>query len=189
MDSSSIPFRSHTALLLSAALPFLQPAYRHPVELALKFLEFTETMKLYREFHLQDTEGSGSLHQNADQSSTESGLFGLINHVVLDLEGLLNSLSNVCTGGEKEIIGMFLNLIRAKNFYENYGDIMKMLLTSAAPQDTPESQETSNPANTPSGGFSMPDMASLFAGGDLTSMLNEEQSETLNLLKSLFEAE
>lgn len=194
MDSSSIPFRSHTALLLAAALPYLQPSYRHPVELALKFLEFSETIKLYREFHTQDAGFPGNYPKDADQPVKGSGLFGLINHVVLDLEGMLSSLTKVCTGNEKEIIGMLLNLIRAKNFYENYGDVLKTFMSSAMPSESADTPEVPIPGSsfstTPApGDFSMPDMASLFAGGDLTSMLNEEQSETLNLLKSLFESE
>lgn len=188
-NTSPLPFRNHTALLLATALPYLQPAYRHPVELILKFLEFSETVRLYQEFHTNGNNPFAGLFQESFRTGKESGLFGLINTFILDIEGLLGSLSKVCTGDEKEIINMFLNLIRAKNFYENYGDLMKMFMSSAAPQENPpENAEAASPGNTPSG-FSMPNMASLFAGGDFTGMLNEEQSETLNLLKSLFESE
>lgn len=175
-NSFSIPFRSHTALLLSAALPYLQPSYRHPVELALKFLEFSETMKLYREFH--PTEGSFFRSQNhpSPEDGKDSGFFGLLNTVVTDLEGLLNSLATVCTGGEREIIGMFLNMIRVKNFYETYGDLMNMQLFSS-PEPSPEpSPDFCSEASSP-------------FPSDLSSMLSDDQKETLNLLKNLFSAD
>lgn len=162
MDSTSIPFRSHTALLLAAALPYLQTAYRHPAELALKFLELSETMKFYREFHLQNTDPQSPLHKNTNSQSGEAGIFELISRFILDPEGLLNNLSTVCSGKEKEIVSMLLNLIRAKNFYENYGDMLSMFMsTEPAPGDT----------------------------GDFSSMLNKEQSDTLNLLKNLLDAD
>ena len=50
-NTAPLCFRSHTAHLLAVALPFLQPAYRQPLELAIKFLEFSETIKLYQESH------------------------------------------------------------------------------------------------------------------------------------------
>ena len=183
-----LPFRNHTAHLLATALPFLQPAYRHPIELIAKFLEFSETIRLYQEFHAKSQNPFSGLLQDSFRAGKESGLLGMINTFILDIEGLLSSLSKICTGDEKEVIGMFLNLIRAKNFYENYGDILKAFMSSpppdpAGPSPSPDSAPPS------SGGFSMPDMASLLTGGNLTSMLNEEQTETLNLLKSLFESE
>ncbi len=186
---SPLPFRNHTALLLAAAIPYLQPAYRHPVELITKFLEFSETIRLYQEFHTKNNDSFSGLLQQSFHSGKESGLFGLINTFVLDLEGLLCSLTSVCTGDEKEIISMFLNLIRARNFYENYGDVLKMFQSSATPPESSEPQSAPDSGAASSGGFSMPDISSLLAGGDLSSMLNEEQAETLNLLKSLFESE
>lgn len=206
IDSSPIPFRNHTALLLSAALPYLQPAYRHPVELAMKFLEFTETLKLYQEFHM--TKGSlfYSPPQDTPQTNKETGLFGLINTFILDIEGLLNSLSSVCTGDEKEIIGMFLNIVRVKNFYETYSDLIKMPMmftpesnhssmsettsekTEESSYVTPSDEDTykENPIQepTPESLSNIP-----FFPSDLTSMLNDDQKETLDLLKSLFSEE
>lgn len=162
--NSPIPFRSHTALLLSAALPFLQPAYRHSVELALKFLEFTETLKLFQEFHLS---GKNPFHssESTGSPSQEGGLFGLINTFITDPEGLLQSLSSVCTGDEREIIGMFLNMLRVKNFYESYGDLLQM----------PGLFSGGNPfASEPEQG---------------TQSTDSDQMETLALLKSLFSDE
>lgn len=80
---------------------------------------------------------------------------------------------------------MFLNLIRAKNFYETYGDLMKSMITpegggipfpfsfsGPSPEDTtPEPSEV--PTQTP-------------FPSDLSSMLTNDQKETLDLLKSLF---
>lgn len=183
MDNGSIPFRSHTALLLSAALPHLQPTYRHPIEVALKFLEFSETMKLYREFH-----GSEPLFPFPDSKDKKNtGLFGLIDTFVLDLEGLLGSLSQVCTGDEKELIGMFLNLIRAKNFYETYGDLMKSMMSA---------EGGTSPFPFPFGGTSAEETESVKEHSsehssapfpsELSSMLTNDQKETLDLLKSLF---
>ena len=182
MDSTSVIFRSHTALLLAAALPYLQPAYRHPAELALKFLEFSETMKLYREF---------SPHSDVSKApppKEESGIFGLISRFVCDPEGLLKSLSTICTGKESEIIGMLLNLLQAKSFYETYGDVLQSFMSSATP-DTPDAQPVSPDDSPDTSGFTMPDMDSILSGGDLTSMLSPEQNDTLNLLKSLLDAE
>ena len=200
IDSSPIPFRNHTALLLSAALPYLQPTYRHPVELAMKFLEFTETLKLYQEFHMKKGH-LFSCPQDTPPFNKEAGLFGLINTFILDIEGLLNKLSSVCTGDEKEMIDMFLNIVRVKNFYETYSDLLKMPMMFSpdanrspmknAPSETNKEETDTN--------FSEEDCTQEqnlnplpnipFFPSDLTSMLNEEQKETLDLLKSLFSEE
>jgi len=174
MDSTSIQFRSHTALLLAAALPYLQPAYRHPTELALKFLEFLETMKVYRELSSTASPLQGPLHTDTSAPG-EKGIFELLSRFVIDPEGLLNNLSTVCTGKEKEIIGLLLNLLRAKSFYENYGDILSSFM-SADDFPNPFSAQSS-PA---------PDLQST---NDFSSMFNKEQTDTLNLLKSLLDAE
>ena len=191
-SSTPIPFRNHTALLLGVALPFLQPAYRHPVELALKFLEFTETLRLFREFHIH---GNSSPFPQQDFSFAENnGFFGILNRYVTDLEGLLISLSRICTGDEKELIGMFLNLIRARNFYDMYGDLLKSqfadenglagLFSSLSGFGSPLAEAASHQqANSES--LSAP--ASFVP--DLSGMLNTEQKETLDLLKSLFSDE
>lgn len=192
-DSSPIPFRSHTALLLSAALPYLQPSYRHPIELALKFLEFSETMKLYREFHMTEGGFFHSREPDASQGNKESGFLGLLNNFVLDLEGLLNSLSKVCTGSEKEVVDMFLNLIRVKNFYETYGDLMKMsFMSSPEPAAEAETEPATDPEAKPeakSETGASPNLGGFPFSTDLTSMLSDEQKETLDLLKNLFSAE
>lgn len=186
--SATLPFRSHTALLLATALPFLQPPYRHPVELVTKFLEFSETIKLYQEFHSGTGNPFSGLFKELSSSPKEGGLFGLINTFIQDLEGLLCSLSSVCTGNEKEIITMFLNIIRAKNFYETYGDLLNLgsLFSQETPftqsEDTPPAKtETAEPPGPASSSFSIP--------GGLSSMLNSEQLETLTLLKNLFSTE
>ena len=185
VKSSSIPFHNHTALLLSTALPYLQPTYRPPVELAMKFLEFTETLHI--------TKGSlFSSFQDIQKTNKDSGLFGLINTFILDIEGLLNSLSSVCTGDEKEIISMFLNLVRIKNFYETYSDLAKMPMmfssdfnsTSISEPTSNESKEATIQTNEE---ITIPNIP--FLPSDLTSMLNEDQKETLNLLKTLFSEE
>lgn len=187
--SSSLPFRSHTALLLATALPFLQPALRHPVELITKVLELSETMKLYREFHPQGSTLLSGLRQDEAPGKPESGLFGLITRFISDPEGLLNSLSCVCTGDEKTTINLLLNLLRAKNFYETYGDLMTTFMSSDDFQNKPETPKESPDRTASSDAFSMPDLASMMAGGDLSSMLNKEQTDTLNLLKSLLDEE
>lgn len=182
---SSIPFHNHTALLLSTALPYLQPAYRQPVELAMKFLEFTETLYM--------TKGNlFSSFQEIPRDTKETGLFGLINTFILDIEGLLNSLSSVCTGDEKEIISMFLNIVRIKNFYETYSDLTKMpMMFSPDFNSTSMSEPTSNELK--ESNLQTQEEATIpnipFFPSDLTSMLNEEQKETLDLLKTLFSEE
>ena len=214
MSEPPVLFRSHTALLLSTALPFLQPAFRHPVELAMKFLEFSETLKLYQEFHLKT-----GISPTESLPKPEPGILGFLNTFILDIEGLLQSLSQVCTGDEKEIIGMFLNLIRAKRFYETYGDLLNGLmqgggldgmfgggggsdllsslsllnpdLFSAQPVDNEntkpdESAPSAEPTNEAS---NQPASDSSFSSSyidSLTSLLNDEQKETLELLKTLF---
>ena len=184
---TSLPFRSHTALLLATALPFLQPSYRHPVELVTKFLEFSETIKLYQEFHSGSGNPFSGLSKELSSSPNEGGLFGLINTFIQDLEGLLCSLSSVCTGNEKEIITMFLNIIRAKNFYETYGDLLN--LGSLFSQETPLTQpEDTPPVQTETAESSM-SVSPAFPFGDLSSMLSSEQQETLTLLKNLFSNE
>lgn len=190
-NSTPLPFRSHTALLLATALPFLQPAYRHPIELITKFLEFSETMKLYQEFHSKNGNPFSGLFQELSHQGKEGGLFNLINTFIIDIEGLLQGLSQVCTGDEREIISLFLNIIRAKNFYETYGDLLNMgsLFSDGAPDfssffssGSPPEQETPPPPQ-PSPEASP---AGFPFSGDLSSMLNPEQQETLNLLKNLF---
>lgn len=198
-DSSTapIPFRNHTALLLGVALPYLQPAYRHPIELALKFLEFTETLRLYREFHsipgaYTFSSGAHSFigpDTSAPNFPDNSGFFGLIHTYITDLESLLAALSAVCIGSEQEMISLFLNLVRAKNFYDTYGDLLKGQIADAdglaglfsslggfggmSPSQQSAAESSAVPAQTP------------FVP-DLSGMLNAEQKETLDLLKSLF---
>ena len=222
MNEPPVPFRSHTALLLSTALPFLQPAYRHPVELAMKFLEFSETLRLYQEFHL-----NYRAIPPEPPPRPESGFFGFLNTFILDLEGLLQSLSKVCIGDEKEIIGMFLNLIRAKKFYETYGDLLNSLMQGGgldnlfggaggdllsslsllnpdlfsalhgsgdkadrseqtAPADVKHKQDTDKTAESNENGNSSSPSSYI---DSLTSLLNDEQKETLELLKTLFSSD
>lgn len=183
--SCVLPFRSHTALLLATALPFLQPMLRHPVELITKILEFSETLKLYQEFHSRDSSLLSCLFREGTSGKEEPGLLGIVNRFTSDPEGLLHGLSRICTGKEKEIINLLLSLLRAKSFYETYGDILNGFMSTTGFTDAAESN--SQPAKEEE--FSMPDMASVLAGGGLTSMLNEEQTDTLNLLKSLLDAE
>lgn len=188
-NQAPISFRNHTALLLSAALPYLQPNLRHPIELIFKLLEFTETFRLFQEF---SSSGAGSFLPPPVRDK-EAGFLGILNSFVADPEGLLGSLSRVSTGDGKELISLFLNLIRAKKMYEDYGDVFRSLMTPAAPenpesQENPEPQEnTRQPENATAPlqppPVSMPDIGSLHT---LASMLNPEQLETLDLLKSLF---
>lgn len=203
LSTAPIPFRNHTALLLGVALPYLQPAYRHPIELALKFLEFTETLRLYREFHTgvgayafsSAPYSSGIPKGSVQNIPDDSGLFGVLNNYITDPEALLLSLSAVCVGDEKELIGMFLNLIRAKNFYDTYGELLKSQVVdsdglaglfsglggfgglggSGTVSNSPPSAQQSSAAPAPAP-----------VVRDLSGMLNEEQKETLDLLKSLF---
>lgn len=187
-NQAPISFRNHTALLLSAALPYLQPNLRHPIELIFKLLEFTETFRLFQEF---SSSGAGSFLPPPIRDK-EAGFLGILNSFVADPEGLLGSLSRVSTGDGKELISMFLNLIRAKKMYEDYGDVFRSLMTPAAPEGA-EPQETAKPENAkpqensapsvPAPSGSLPDIGSLHT---LASMLNPEQLETLDLLKSLF---
>lgn len=177
------PFHSHTALLISTALPFLQPSYRQPAELIMKFLELSETMKYYREFT------TPQITPMKPPSGEESGISAIISHFIQDPEGLLRSLSTVCTGKEKEIINLLLNLTQAKKFYETYGDILSTMMSPdgfSNPFASPPSPTTDETAPED---FSMADMASVLAGGDLSSLLNKEQTDTLNLLKNLLDAE
>ena len=183
MDSTSVQFRSHTALLLAAALPYLQPSWHPMAELAMKLLELSETMKLYREAP------KSPLHSTADFPTGESGIFAIISRFVKDPEGLLKNLANVCTGKEREIVTLLLNLMQAKSFYDNYGDILNTFMSADGFSNPFASQPSSTSEENISEDFSMPDMASVLAGGDLSSMLNKEQTDTLNLLKNLLDAE
>ena len=181
MDSTSIQFRSHTALLLAAALPFLQPAYRQPAELAMKFLEFSETMKVYRNIQTTDSGSARPPHSSAPPTPGLSGIMELVCRYIQDPEGLLHNLSPVCTGKEKNIVNMLLNLMQAKSMYETYGDLFQEFMSAGTTAPPEPSGDT--------GDFSMPDIASVMSGGDLSSMLSDEQNETLNLLKNLLDAE
>lgn len=166
MDSTSVQFHSHTALLLAAALPYLQPAYRQPVELAMKFMEFSETIQFCQQNHLPKADALHALHNAMPTDSVFSGIMELIYRFVQDPEGLLTSLSPICTDKEKNIVGLLLNLLQAKNFYENYGDILSTFMSAGFPKEEP-SPEPRAPEGSPA------------------SMMNEEQLDTLNLLKSL----
>lgn len=188
-NQAPISFRNHTALLLSAALPYLQPNLRHPIELIFKLLEFTETLRLFQEF---SSSGAGAFLPPPIRDKG-AGFLGILNSFVADPEGLLGSLSRVSTGDGKELISMFLNLIRAKKMYEDYGDVFRSLMTPAAPESTEPRENTKPQENAapqenvtpsvPSPSGSLPDIGSLHT---LASMLNPEQLETLELLKSLF---
>ena len=180
MDSTSIQFRSHTALLLAAALPFLQPAYRQPAELAMKFLEFSETIKLFREIPALESGSVPPLPKSQPLSPGLDGIMELVHRFILDPEGLLHNLAPVCTGKEKDLVGMLLNLFQAKNFYDNYGDLFSTFMSQENVPPTPSDHNT---------GFSMPDISAMMSEGNLSSMLNAEQTETLNLLKKLLDAE
>lgn len=198
MESSSIPFRSHAALLLAAALPHLTPALTHQAELALKTLELLETLKFYRDFPWSDEAFSG---RSSHTPEKESGISGLIKRFIQDPEGLLQKLSGICTGKELELVRMLLNILRAKSFYDTYGDALQMFLSSAMPEDfmqtstqekTPNPENPQNPEEHPhtSGNASMPDAAvSALSSGNFSAMLSNEQKETLDFLKSLLENE
>lgn len=170
MDSTPVQFRSHTALLLAAALPYLQPAYRQPVELAMKFMEFSETIQFCRQNHLPKAEALHALHNTIPNDSVFSGIMELIYRFVQDPEGLLTNLSPICTDKEKNIVGLLLNLLQAKSFYENYGDMFRSFMASGF--STEASFKESAPTES-----------------SLASMMNEEQLDTLNLLKSLLDVE
>lgn len=169
MDSTSIQFRSHTALLLAAALPYLQPCWYPMAELAMKFLELSETMKLYREAP------PTPLHKTSVPKAEDNGIFAMISRFIQDPEGLLHNLSGICTGKEKEIVILLLNLMQAKSFYENYGDVLSTFMSADG---------FSNPFASPP-----PPAAENTSAGDLSSMLSPEQADTLNLLKHLLDAE
>ena len=171
MDSTPVQFRNHTALLLAAALPYLQPAYRQPVELAMKFLEFSETIQFCRQNKLPKAEALHALHNSMPADSVFSGIMELVYRFVRDPEGLLNSLAPICTDKEKNIVGLLLNLFQAKSFYENYGDMFSSFMSSGFSQEAPPQKESDIPI--PEGG--------------LASMMNHEQLDTLNLLKSLLD--
>lgn len=219
-DSLPLPFRSHTAHLLATALPFIQPSCRHTVELMTKFLEFSETLKLFQEFHLQNGSFFSSTFHDAAQAGRENGIFGMINYFITDLEGLLGCLTQVCTGNEREIVSMFLNIIRAKNFYDTYGDLLKMgglfsqnpdssgsfgkdglssLFSqffqgetgsgSAAGPDIFSGNPAPREEQTAAGTDTESSSTAFSTAGSLTSLLNDEQKETLDLLKSLFNTE
>lgn len=179
----SLPFHSHTALLLAAALPYLQPSYQYLAELAMKLLELSETVKRYREFPIPpDTPTS-------PKGKEETGIFSFLSRFIRDPEGLLRSLSPVCTGKEKEFVNLLLNLIQAKNIYENYGDILSTFMSADGFSNPFASQPPSTQEPPASEDFSMPDMASVLAGGDISSMLSKDQNDTLNLLKTLLDTE
>lgn len=164
-----LPFRNHTSLLLATALPFLQPSYRHPVELIIKFLELSDTMKAYRDCHTECNNPFSELFRELMHPQKENGLLGFISTIITDIEGLLCSLSKVCTGSEQEIVNLFLNIIRAKNFYDTYGDLFQMSSMFAGTEPDTSPPASDNPSF-----------------GDLSSLLNSDQQETLNLLKNLF---
>ncbi len=200
MDNCLLPFRNHTALLLATALPYLQPGCRHPVELILKFLEFSETMKLYREFHAVGQNPLASFFPEGKPTG-EEGIFGLVNTLILDVEGLLGGLSKVCTGSEKDLVNLFLNLLRAKNFYDTYGDLLKTMMPQGDGTGFPFGdlsgimQSFSNVQSPPVPDSCVPEASSdnismdtAFGsfGADLSSLLTPDQQDTLTLLKSLF---
>ena len=106
---------------------------------------------------------------------------------------------------------MFLNIIRVKNFYETYSDLLKMPMMfspeakhssnkeTSSEKDNKDIQEpmtnsfedtssTSNEETLQEQNFN-PLSNMPFFPSDLTSMLNEEQKETLDLLKTLFSQE
>lgn len=170
--NTPLPFRNHTSLLLATALPFLQPPYQHPVELIIKFLELSDTMKAYQNYHADNNNPLSALFRELIHPKSEAGLSGLINILFTDIEGLLCSLSRVCTGKEQDMVNLFLNLIRAKNIYETYGDLFQM--GSFFPD-----QEAAPSSPVPDQAFS----------GDFSSMLNADQQDTLNLLKNLLSTE
>lgn len=134
MNEQTVTFRSHTALLLSTALPYLQPSYQHSLELVMKFLEFFETLRFFRN-------ASGESFRRYETAAGESGISGLLSGLVLDLEGLLKSLSGVCSKNEKDFFDLLLNLFRAKEFYETYGDLLNLLMSGMSPENMFFSQD------------------------------------------------
>ena len=97
-------------------------------------------------------------------------------------------MSSVCTGNEKEIVTLFLNIIRAKNFYETYGNLLNP--DTLFPQDSPFSQPgEAPPQRNGTADSQAPAPSSVPFSGDFSSMLNKDQQETLRLLKSLFSNE
>lgn len=125
---------SHTMELIKAAVPYLDNDSKQSLDFFIKVGDLIETMGTAK-----SKPGLSAL--NLDISS-------------IDLEGLLNSVRNVCYEKEREIVDMILNFIKAKNMYQTYTTLTQAMASQTG--DSNDSSDTNNPFG------NMGNMASMF---------------------------
>lgn len=183
-SENEYPFRSQTALLLSSALPFIKPRYRHLLELAMKLIDLFESFRLYKAVY------DDGFNFNEDSADSESISF--ISRYVTDVEGLLNALKKNSSGNMQEVFDMISTLANAKKLYETYGDVFSVFGQQSDKTDNDcntsedrceNTNSTYNSDNSSCAGGSSGSLVSSLEG-----MLNKEQKETLDLLKTLLDS-
>lgn len=187
-NDSEYPFRCETALLLYSVLPYITPCYRHLLELIMKFLDFYETYKLYRLIQAEIKE----FNEN------EAAPASLIERYVTDVEGLISALAKHSGKNLREITDMIKTLSNAKKLYDLYGvcsDLCEPSCSTQCEKDTQTDHDAPDDCDCPSEDSPQPDSEPCTTtrqhAPNITSllgdMLNDEQKETLNLLKTLLE--
>ena len=157
LESTSIPYANENKTkrildILKAALPHVEVQSMRTVQIMVKATELIDTINS-RYFELSTlnlNEGKGNM------------------------EEMLNSIREFCTGKEREIVDMILNVIKAKNLYQTY-----QMLSSLNFND--DSDTEGNPF-AEFGFDNNVDMMEI-----LSSMLTPEQQstfETLNMILS-----
>jgi hypothetical protein len=99
----------HTAEVVKAALPFIDPK-----------------SKVMAEFFVRIFELMGSLKSLKSPNNMAACGF---EDSKLDMEGLLNGIRPVCSNKEREMVDRFLNIFRIKKMFEMYNSVMETMKT------------------------------------------------------------
>lgn len=151
MPSPNMNIVKHTMDILKAALPYADVKSLPTLQIMVKATELMDTIKsqAFELSTLDLDEGKG------------------------DMEGMLNSIRELCTDRERELIDIILNIINAKNLYNTYKTISSMGFNNS---DNTE-------GNPFAGAFGFGDDSSMM--DILSSMLSPEQQSTFETLNTI----
>ena len=144
---------SHILDIVKAAFPYLDSDSQQSVDLLIKTGELMDAF------------------QTRKQKSSVTA-FSLKKDNI-DIEALLTNIRDVCYDQERELIDMFLNLMKAKSLYDTYSAFASTMASQSGDSENSDG----------SSGFGNSDMMEI-----LSSMLTPEQKSTFDNINMMFSA-
>lgn len=150
----------HTAEIIKAAIPYVDPKTKGLAELFAKLLDLMGSLKTVK------TSGNVAAY----------GFQG----IKIDVEGLLNGIRPICIGKELEFVDRILNIFNMKKVFEMYNNMMSTMKTMQEFGGFPFGDSgTDNVAENIAGNFSGLNFESIFQNaGNLFN--SESQSKGSN---------